>query len=65
MCSAPVLSLTDWLAGVDVNDEARSLVTTQQLVLGWNKQGKFYCQFTAHNLVMITVSFWVSVDSHR
>lgn len=65
MRSAPVLSLTDWLAGVDVDDEAGSLVTTQQLVLGWNKQGTIYCQFTAHNLVMSTVCFRVSVDSHR
>lgn len=65
MCRAPVLSLTDWLAGVDVDDEAGSLVTTQQLVLGWNKQGKIYRQFRAHHLVMTTVCFRVFVDSHR
>lgn len=33
-----VVTLTNWFAGMDVNNEARSLVTTQQLVFSWRKR---------------------------
>lgn len=54
MGALDVVILTNWFASMDVNNEARSLVTTQQLVFSWRKRNPMRISDGKHALAHVS-----------